>query len=657
MGWTDIINKGRMASMDNGGQAQYSGLMRRILLFGAALLTVAGIAATGPWMIYVLRAPGIYGGGLLSVGAIGCLTAIGLINLFRVRRGLSPLLSGGEALGFVLVLLAGCWAMSAGFVEMLMPLLTAPDVMASSQSGWNENILPNLPSWALGPRNEPWASGFYQGMEKGTVIPWSLWMRPAMVWSLLAVAVTLLAVGVSGILGRRWIEHDRLTFPHMEIFLGMVRGFMSSKIFWIGVGIAAAVPLWNTLQRFAPIFQRIPTYLTGDAVGVEWMAGVGKIAFPLDFGLIGLLFFVQRDIILSVGLFYFAITFENYFLNLGGINFTNNDAYYFSASPIDWQMAGALFAFVLVGLYKSRDYLAGKVRAAINGVGEPGDWISSRTAFILMAVGLAGCGVFMAGLGLRGVGLPAFLVAQTASFMGMARVVAESGLSSNSNVDPSSIAVALTGSRLLGPAGSVAMILCFFAAATGGCMLIITSQAEKMNSEFRLPRGTMVMAILAVAIGVGVTMVSTAMLAYGQGAITFFSTWTYTWHPRMMYDVATAQIAANSGPDYVRLAWMAGGAVMMMVLMVLRNNVVGWFLHPVGFLAGHQTVGVPGSSGATPWVFIGLTAWGIKGIILKMGGVESYEKSKPFFGGLVVGSVLPNLLVTAINILAGPPRI
>jgi hypothetical protein len=643
--------------MEDGGQPGKPALLRRILLFGSALLSVAVMAAIGPWTIYVLRAPGLHGGGVLALGAMCGLTVIGLVNLYRSRKGKSPLVSAGEALGFVFIVLAGSWAMGMGFVEALMPLLTAPDVMASSQSGWSESIIPNLPLWAMGPRAEPWSSGFYQGVEKGTVIPWTLWMRPALVWSLFAVAVTLLAVGVSGIMGRRWIEHDRLTFPNMEILGGMARGFMANRIFWIGVAVAAVIPVWNILQRFAPVFQKISTYLTGDQFGVEWMAGVGKIAFPIDFGLVGILFFVQRDIIISVVLFYFALAFEGYFLSLGGVNFTNNDAYYFSAMPIDWQMGGALLAFVGVSLWKSRQYLGGKVMAAIQGTREPNTWVSSRTSFILLAAGLAGCAIFMAALGLKGVGLPAFLLAQTASFLGISRVVAESGLAANANVDPSSMVVALTGSHLLGPTGAVALVLCFFAAATGGCMLILTTHAEKMNAESKLPRGTLAMAVLAVAVGVSVTMVSTAMLAYGQGAITFYSTWTYTWHPRMMYDVATAQIAADSGPDLVRLAWMGGGAVLMAILMVLRNNVVGWFLHPIGFLAGHQSLGVPGGYPSTPWVFIGLAAWGIKGVLLKMGGVESYEKAKPFFGGLVLGSILPNLLNIAINMLAGPPRI
>lgn len=92
----------------------------------------------------------------------------------------------------------------------------------------------------------------------------------------------------------------------------------------------------------------------------------------------------------------------------------------------------------------------------------------------------------------------------------------------------------------------------------------------------------------------------------------------------------------------------------MAFLIFLRSNVVGWFLHPIGFLLGHQAQSVPGHPGATELVFIGLVAWGTKKAILRLGGVESYEKYRPFFAGLVIGSVLPGLYQLLVNLIAGP---
>ena len=263
---------------------------------------------------------------------------------------------------------------------------------------------------------------------------------------------------------------------------------------------------------------------------------------------------------------------------------------------------------------------------------------------------------WLAVLGLRGRGLLAFMASHVLSFAGLARITAECGIQDNPNVDPGSLAIALTGTRVIGGAGLITLALSYWAAVPGSCMMINATQAERMNYGFRFPRGTLIAMLAAVILAVVVTMFSTMFLAYRRGAITFAGGWTYTWHPRMLYDVAVSQIRNPAGPDLPRLLWFGIGSVAMGVLIWLRSNVVGWFLHPIGFLVGHQALGVPGNPFATQFVFVGLCAWGAKSIMLKLGGVESYERSKPFFAGLVIGSVLPAFYNILINLVFGPPR-
>ena len=346
--------------------------LRWVLLAGLSLAVVALSAAIGPYAIYVARAPGPGSWGILPIAGLVVLLTLCGINALMERKGKRAWFSPGEALACFFVIVAGCWAIGWGFTETLLPLLTAPRALAGSQSGWAENIIPQLRSWAFGPVDEPYASGFYQGLEKGAAIPWRMWVVPALVWSLVAASITLCAVGVSGLLARRWIEHDRLSFPHAEVLSGVVGGFLSKRLFWWGALVAAVIPLWNVTQRFMPIFQRMPTYLTGNDQGVEWMAGVTKIGFPLNFGLLGILFFVQRDIVVSICVFFFAMALESRFLSLGGIVFQNNDMYYFSGAPIDWQMCGAFITFVVAGLWAGRKFLAGFIRNGIRGGKEGG---------------------------------------------------------------------------------------------------------------------------------------------------------------------------------------------------------------------------------------------------------------------------------------------
>jgi len=51
-------------------------------------------------------------------------------------------------------------------------------------------------------------------------------------------------------------------------------------------------------------------------------------------------------------------------------------------------------------------------------------------------------------------------------------------------------------------------------------------------------------------------------------------------------------------------------------------------------------------------VFTAMLAWIIKTLILRLGGVEAYERLKPWFAGLVVGHFAPNFLAGIMDIVS-----
>ena len=84
-----------MSAMANGGVSGQPGMLRRVILLASALLTVALLGASGPWCVYVLRAPGLYGGGLLCVAGVAALFVLSFVNYLRTRRGKPALLTTG----------------------------------------------------------------------------------------------------------------------------------------------------------------------------------------------------------------------------------------------------------------------------------------------------------------------------------------------------------------------------------------------------------------------------------------------------------------------------------------------------------------------------------------------------------------------------------
>lgn len=514
-------------------------------------------------------------------------------------------------------------------------MLTSPFVLANPQNGWQVHLLPYLKPLFTGPSSEPWASAFWDGLPVGTPIPWHLWVLPVSMWSLFAVALVLFSISLAGFLGRHWIEHDRLAFPHAEVLMGMARNFLSSRLFWWGVATAAAVPAWNLLQRFLTVFPPISLYFgPGGSNGVEWLQGADKLILVLDFMVLGLFYFVHRDIVISMCVFFFLVAIEKYLLGLAGIQLQHGDLYSMGGGAANWQAVGALLAFVVLGLWSARRWLAGYFMDAWHGRGMEKSWLPPRWNVIAFAGSFIFLAVWMVLLGLSGRGLVAFMFSKALAYIGMARITAETAIETRIPIHPQDFAV-LLGTRFIAPAGFVALALgyCWL----GDVQLGMTgrmAQAERMRAEFRFPRRMIWVIVAAVGISTAVAMYSTVWLGYTHAANNF-GTWAYTIHARHYFDQVVECARVETGPDWARMGWFTIGVGIVGVLVFLRNHVIGWFLHPIGFVVAG------GARAASELVFVGILAWSAKTLILKLGGVDAYEKYKPYFAGLVVGAFLP----------------
>jgi len=607
----------------------------------ASILLVAAIAWTGPYLMFIGKTSNVAWSGVMPLGATLVFFGICAVNAYRQKQGRRPILSAGETLAIFFIIMMGSWAGTWGLVEAQMPLLTSPAVFASPENGWAERLLPYLPRWAMGPMEAPWASAFYNGLPVGETMPWKLWMIPVFVWSSFAVVLALFSIALGGVLSKQWIENDRLTFPHAEVLMGMVGGFLSQPIFWIGVAVAAAQPVYAIVQRFLTVLPPIGLDFGGGGPdGIEWMSGIGKeswIKLSLNFTMVGLLYFVHRDIIISVIVFFFVAAFESYGIGLAGLTPQHADLFGMGNTPVGMQGAGAIIAFVLWGLWSSRRWMGQYFRSAVTGENRDASWLSPRLTVAMLGIGLVAMVAWMAALGLRGPAVIPFMLAKVISYIGGSRILAESALGNGGGLDPVDFVVVF-GTKWVAPAGFAALAVsyCWISdlGSSGSSLTARTLQGEKLNTFSTFPGGTLFLVLLAVAVATACAMYGTAYTAYNHGANNFgaVGVWDYQWHTRVMYD-RTSECARNPvGVDLPRLGWMGLGMALMGGLIFLRNNVVGWFLHPVGFLAGGSAKDV---------VFNASLVWMIKTATLKMGGVEGYEKYKPFFAGLVVGNLIP----------------
>jgi len=620
-----------------------------IALSLAGILLAALISGFVPYLNYMMHTTNPAAWGIFPLGGMVLYFAVCGINAWRVRKGRKRLLDPAQTLCFFFILTMGSWAATWGFTESLMPTLTSPAVWANPQNGWQEFIVPYMKPYLMGPATEPWASAFWDGLPSGMSVPWKLWLVPVALWTFFAMVLSVFCISLGGLLGRHWIEHDRLAFPHAEVLMGMARDFLSNKLFWWGVATAAAVPAWNLMVRFFPVFPPISLYFGGGGdQGVEWLKGADKLVLVLDFMMLGLFYFVHRHIVTSIAVFFFVIALENYFLDLAGIKLGNEDLFQAQA-PVGWQSMGALLSFVVFGLWSARSWLAGYFKDAWRGKGVEKSWLPPRWNVIAFALSFAFLTLWMAMLGLGGRGLVSFMISKVLLYIGVARVTAESAVEAWMNVVPRDFAV-LLGTKYIGPAGLAAMVMSLtWLTDPQLSMSTRMIEAERTRTSFRFPRSFLAVLVAVVGISTAVAMYSTVHLAYTHAASNF-GTWAYNFEIRERFNSVVECGRITTGVDWLRIMWFMIGGVIVAALMFLRNNVVGWTLHPIGFVIAGT------SRAANKVVFICVLAWSVKTLLLKLGGVQAYEKYKPFFAGLVVGAFLPWALGMCLDPFFFPRR-
>jgi hypothetical protein len=103
-----------------------------------------------------------------------------------------------------------------------------------------------------------------------------------------------------------------------------------------------------------------------------------------------------------------------------------------------------------------------------------------------------------------------------------------------------------------------------------------------------------------------------------------------------------------AGPDYSALLAVGAGVVSTVVLMALKMRFVGWPLHPVALPIA--------CAWATDWYLPAIfTAWLIKAVIIRYGGLRLHRQGLTFFLGVIIGSAAVVFLRTIVTWVSGVP--
>lgn len=596
------------------------------------------IAMGEPYGVLVLRGSPMAAD--FSTGAALFLFLVPALVINPVMRLLcGTSLHSGELATILIMMIVACAIPSWGFAMNLIPLMGGFFYYATPENEWDQLIHPQLPEW-LTPGDPDVVRGLFEGGARGTGIPWGAWSNPLLAWSLFIVTLYFVTLCLLVILRKQWFEREKLLFPLATLPLEMSRledgrvvaSFWRNRLMWLGFLLPATVNSINGLNAYYPAVPRIDV---GSSILI--MRHSMAISTTPRFEVIGLSYLLSLDV--SFGIWFFAVLAH---LQTGAermLGWSIGPVQPFSdpASPSVAHLAlGALFFLVFACFWHGRGHLRQVLRKAAGVAPEIDDsdeLFSYRTAVFGFCGGgtLAVTWLHTAGLNL--VSALVFLLSALAIFVGLARIISQTGLAyGRATVAAPVFTVNALGSSLVGPAGLTVLGLNFaWAADIRTFVMASAATGLKVARETGLETRRLFWAIAAaILVTLAGSLWAILQLAYTYGGINLVG-WQFIGLPAFAGDWIVRHVNNPEPVQLWHLIFTGLGAVLMALMTWLKNHYIGFPLHPIGMTLGltHPIYHV--------WFSVFL-AWLIKGVVLKYGGARSYALIRPFFLGMTLGA-------------------
>ena len=566
-----------------------------------------------------------------------------LLRKIRPDSALSPL----ELAVIFSMGLVGALFPLMNFTGLIMGHLATPYYFASPENQWVDRLHPHLPGWLFPKDIDGAMRHFFEGLPSDHPIPWDIWIVPLLGWFSFAGAITWTCLCIAVALRRQWADVERLPFPAAHVALEMVREspgsawppLARSRAFRIGLCIPLFVICWNAIGYFMPDFPSIPITRAGG--GVTYLHITRYIPdryfyIGVNFFIAGFAYWTSLEVLFSIWFFYLIVCVEVGLFNRLGFTIGAPGLWSSAHAANAWQAFGALTLMLGWNLWVGRAHLQNVWHAARTGDRslDAQELMSYRTAIVGFVMGL----VFIVGwLNASGMDLHVilpFLVGMGILYVGIARVIAETGLVYlRGSIMPPSFALFSIGSSAIRPQ-SMATLAYSFAYFTDAKSLAMASAAH-ISWITAAVRGSKkpVAVSLAIAglVAAATSIAFTLYLGYEHGAYNFRA-FEFRTHPRI-FNYYIKQMETALPPDLKRLGFFGIGFGVMALLTALRYRFPGWPLHPLGF-AIMETFAVRGT------IFTIFLVWLTKLVIFKIGGINLYRRGQPFFLGILAGFVL-----------------
>ena len=546
-----------------------------------------------------------------------------------------------ELVVIYIMALVGSSIATLGLTENFLPIISGGLYYANSENAWAEQIHPYTHRWMF-PQDWEAVKYFYEGLPTGYPIPWSAWIKPLLCWLPAILALYFAMICTTVILRRQWIQHERLIFPLVQLPLAILeegeqtsryKPFFKNPIMWTGFAIPFTVGSMRALHNyhnFIPDINLVASF--------PFFRQTTEVTIALSFPMVGFSYFVNLDIALGIWLFNLIARIEEGCLNMLGVSSTEVLDFSGPSPLVAHQGMGAIIVLVIFGFWMGRRHFAQVFRKAFQGdesIDDSDEILSYRVAVLGLLVSNLFIGWWLLEAGMAFWVVPIYLFALFLLCIGVSRVVSEGGVASTRTpLIPTAFVTSGLGSSTLGPQNLTVLGMTYvWATSLRNLLMASCANGLKLAEEY-LP-GSKHALFWAMLLAIVVSLVSSIWavlyLSYSYGGINL-NGWFFgpSGMPVYPFNFVSRELNSLDGPDIGGwLATAAGGSIMAL-LMVARQYLTWWPLHPLGFAISTNAM--------TNYIWFSVfLAWLIKGLVLKYGGPALFQRTRPFFMGLIAG--------------------
>jgi len=559
---------------------------------------------------------------------------------------------------------------SKAFAEYLFPTLTGPYYFATPENEWQELFHQHLPDW-LTPGGSTVAEYFYEGVPYGGA-PWKTWIVPVLVWMLFALSMYGIMFCLSVILRKQWVEHERITFPLVQLPAELIRdngngsivpAFLKNRLMWIGFAIAGTLQLLKGLHFYFPAVPALPTQFSLDQFLTEKpFTAIRPLPLHIHLSVIGVTYLLIIQVSFSIWFFFLLYKLECLIFSALGVQMPNAPGELgFTRSFASHQEMGAFIIVIGMIIWRSRRHMrsilvktfsSSAVRRPImkgNMFSETDD-SNEPLPYRLAFSGLILLLVFQILLSrLMGISLwVAFFITLFSAIMWAVFTwqVASSGvLILHPTFRPMMMLRTMFGDRMIGSRSLTINIIQARAFRTDLTQLTMPHimNSFKLSDESRLRRRPLLTAmIVAILVALPISSYFFLRLPYKVGANNIGMSWLGSIGFRGLH----SQLIHPAEPNWHDLSFILVGAAGTLFVALMYHRFLWWPLHPIGCTTGS-------SWGIQMFLLSIFLGWLLKYTILKYGGLRVSNRARLFFLGLIMGEYMMGAIWIIVGLFSG----